>query len=61
MIAPSMANPIALAAALSRVVKIRCPHCGAVKAVDRKPTRDRVCRKCKRHFPDPVSKTLRRR
>lgn len=56
-----MANPIALAAALSRVVKIRCPHCGAVKAVDRKPTRDRVCRKCKRHFPDPVSRSLHRR
>ena len=56
-----MANPFAIAAALSRMLKIKCPHCGHVKAVENRPTRDRVCSKCKKHFPDPVSAKRRRK
>ena len=54
-----MANPFAIAAALSRMLKIKCPHCGQTKLVTNRPTRDRVCSKCRRHFPDPVSKKRR--
>lgn len=51
-----MAGPIVLAAALSRLVKIKCPHCGASKTVDRrKPVKHhRVCSRCHKHFPDPL-------
>jgi uncharacterized protein (DUF983 family) len=48
-----MASPIAIAAALSRLVPITCPHCGAKKAVDRQVRRYRVCARCHRRFPDP--------
>jgi transposase-like protein len=53
-------NPFGLAAALSRVVKITCPHCGYVKAAVRKPVAYRVCPRCHKHFPDPLAKTKRR-
>ena len=56
-----MANPFALAAALARTVKIVCPHCNYAKAVDRKPVTHRVCPRCKKHFPDPVSAKTRRK
>ena len=50
-----MANPIALAAALSRLTKITCPHCGHRKLVARKQAAFRVCPNCKRKFPDPLT------
>lgn len=60
-----MANPFALAAALSRTVTIACPHCGFKKQVDRKPksrpTHHRVCGRCKKQFPDPVAAKLHKR
>lgn len=49
----AMANPIALAAALSRLVAITCPYCGKQKAVDRTPKQFRVCPRCHKRFPDP--------
>ena len=53
-----MAGPIALAAALSRMVAIRCPWCGHRKLVAKspEPLAYRVCPKCKKHFPDPLAK-----
>ena len=51
-----MANPIALAAALARLVQIKCPHCGHQKRVPRKPVVEfRVCPSCKRKFSDPLA------
>ena len=46
-----MAGPFALAAALSRVRRIRCPHCGQEKAVTR-PAAYRVCPRCHRKFTE---------
>lgn len=54
-----MANPFVLAAALARTVAIQCPHCGFKKVVERKPVHHRVCPRCKRQFPDPISATKR--
>jgi ribosomal protein S27E len=50
-----MANPIAMAAAFSRLVTITCPWCKHRKLVTRKPVTHRVCPKCGRHFPDPLA------
>ncbi len=50
-----MANPIALAAALARLVPIKCPYCKHQKRVARKPAEFRLCPKCRRKFPDPLS------
>lgn len=55
-----MANPIAIAAALSRLVTITCPYCKYKKAVVRRPAAHRVCPRCHRHFPDPLSARKRR-
>jgi len=55
-----MASPIALAAALSRLVKITCPHCSHKKTVARAPREFRVCPRCHRQFPDPLAKLKRR-
>jgi len=55
-----MANPIAMAAALSRLVRITCPHCGHKKAVDRNPREFRLCPRCRRQFPDPLTKLKQR-
>lgn len=55
-----MASPIAIAAALSRIVTITCPHCGQKKSVDRQPREFRVCPRCHKHFADPLAKTKRR-
>lgn len=52
-----MAGPIALAAALSRMVTIKCPWCGHAKLVERRPAHHRVCPRCKRQFPDPFAKS----
>jgi transposase-like protein len=51
-----MAGPIALAAALSRIVTIKCPWCKAEKAVARtsKPVAFRKCARCHKTFPDPL-------
>jgi len=48
-----MANPIALAAALSRLVEITCPHCRKKKLVTRAPKQFRICPHCHKRFPDP--------
>lgn len=50
-----MANPIALAAALARLVTIKCPYCKHQKRVPRKPAAFRVCSNCKRQFDDPLT------
>lgn len=50
-----MAHPIALAAALARTTTIVCPYCRAKKVVERKPAHHRVCPRCKRHYPDPLT------
>jgi transposase-like protein len=50
-----MANPIAIAAALSRLVTITCPHCGHRKPVTRRPVAHRTCPRCRRQFPDPLA------
>lgn len=46
---------IMLGTALSRLVTIACPHCGQAKRVERRPVAFRVCPRCHRHFPDPVT------
>lgn len=57
-----MAGPIALAAALSRVVTIKCPWCGHKKAVTRRqPVSHRTCPRCHKHFPDPLAKPKKRK
>lgn len=56
-----MAGPIGMAVALGRIVKIRCPHCGKEKAVERKPTEFRVCPRCGKHYPDPIAAARKRR
>jgi uncharacterized protein (DUF983 family) len=45
-----VAGPIVLASALSRLVRVTCPHCGKVKLVERRPVAYRVCSRCGRHF-----------
>ena len=50
-----MANPIAIAAMLSRMVTITCPHCRHKKVIQKKPAAFRVCPNCKHKFPDPLS------
>jgi transposase-like protein len=49
-----MAGPIALAYALSRVARIRCPWCKFEKVVTRKPVAFRKCPRCHKTFPDPL-------
>jgi ribosomal protein S27E len=56
-----MASPIAIAAALSRLVKITCPHCGHVKTVAGRRATHRVCPRCHKRFPDPLSAPRKRR
>jgi ribosomal protein S27E len=56
-----MVNPIALAAALSRLVTVTCPHCGKKKTVDKRPAEYRVCPRCHKHFTDPKNVSPRRR
>lgn len=52
-----MANPFAIAAALARAkITLRCPHCSFQKTVPRKPAAFRVCPRCKKQFPDPLTK-----
>jgi hypothetical protein len=51
-----MANPIVLAAALSRMVPVKCPWCRYHKLVERTPKQFRVCPRCHKHFPDPLNK-----
>jgi hypothetical protein len=46
---------IHLAAALSRLVLITCPHCGAKKKVERRPVQYRTCARCHRRFDDPLA------
>jgi transposase-like protein len=50
-----MANPIVMAAAFARLVPIKCPHCRHHKLVERIPKAFRVCPRCHKHFPDPIS------
>jgi ribosomal protein L37AE/L43A len=55
-----MAGPIALAAALSRLVTVTCPHCGKHKKVERGRRETRICPRCRRKFADPTWKQKRR-
>ena len=68
----TMANSIALAAALSRIRTIVCPHCGKPKAIvrtDRKPRAYRICPHCHKRIlgriagriPEPPPATTRRK
>jgi transposase-like protein len=50
---------IGLAASLSRLVKITCPHCGHVKAAVRRPVAYRVCPRCHKQFKDPLASKRR--
>jgi len=55
-----MANPFAIAAALRRgTATIVCPHCGLKKVVARAPAHHRVCPRCKKQFPDPLTPKAR--
>jgi ribosomal protein L37AE/L43A len=56
-----MAGPIALAAALSRLVTVTCPHCGQKKKVERGRREHRICPRCHKRYPDPTWKRSRRR
>jgi transposase-like protein len=50
-------DAIGVAAALAaRFADISCPHCGHVKRVERRPAARRVCPKCRRQFPDPLTR-----
>jgi transposase-like protein len=44
-----------IAAALSRLVTITCPHCGHKKQVERRAVAFRSCPKCHRRFDDPIA------
>jgi transposase-like protein len=56
-----MAGAIGVAAVLrARMVNIRCPHCGHIKRVERKPAARRVCPRCRRQFPDPLTVPAKR-
>jgi len=55
-----MAHPIAMIVALSRLVKVTCPHCSHKKSVERVAREFRVCPRCHRQFPDPLAKLKRR-
>ncbi len=55
-----MANPFVIAAALRRgTATITCPHCGLKKVVARTPAHHRVCARCKKQFPDPLTAKAR--
>ena len=55
-----MANPFAIAAALRRgTATIVCPLCGLKKVVARTPTHHRVCLRCKKQYPDPLTPKAR--
>jgi transposase-like protein len=56
-----VANPIALAAALSRLVAITCPYCRRKKMVERAPKQFRTCPHCHKRFPDPLTRSKPRR
>ena len=56
-----MANPIALAAAFSRLVSITCPYCRHKRLVDRKPAAFRVCPICHKRFTDPLKPRPRKK
>jgi hypothetical protein len=51
-----MANPIALSAALARLVEITCPHCRKKKLIARAPKQFRTCPRCHKRFADPLRK-----
>ncbi len=52
-----------MAAALSRMVKVQCPHCRHHKLVERRPVAFRLCPRCHHRFADPLGggRTTRRR
>jgi transposase-like protein len=56
-----VANPFALAAALSRTTTIECPFCHLKKVVEKKPTHHRVCPRCKKQYPDPLTAKARKK
>jgi ribosomal protein S27E len=51
-----MANPFVLAGVLgANLVAIRCPHCGHIKRVAKKPVKYRLCPRCRHQFADPMT------
>jgi rubrerythrin len=55
-----MGGAIAIAAALAaRRGELRCPHCGHVHRVDRRPVAYRVCPRCRERFPEPGAASRR--
>ena len=44
-----------LAAAMSRIVTLTCPHCGKKKRAERRSVSYRLCPHCHRRFPDPIA------
>ena len=56
-----MANPFVIAAALGRTTTITCPYCKAKKLVEKKPAHHRVCPRCHKHFPDPLTPKAKRK
>ena len=51
-----VANPIAIAAILSRLTTVTCPHCGKKKTIDKKPREFRICPRCHKRFDAPPRK-----
>lgn len=56
-----MANPFAIAAAMSRLVPVKCPYCRYHKLVEREPKAFRVCPRCHKQFPDPLSARMKKK
>lgn len=57
-----MAGYIAMAAALSRIVTIRCPWCKHAKKVERgRNVQYRTCPRCHKRFEDPLNARLKKR
>lgn len=57
-----MAGYIAMAAALSRLITIRCPWCKHAKKVERgRKVQFRVCPRCGKRFDDPLTARPKKR
>ncbi len=57
-----MAGFIAMSAALSRLITVRCPHCGQQKKVERgRKVAFRLCPRCHKRFDDPLAQRAKKR
>ena len=55
-----IASPVILIAAFGRLVRVKCPHCGHHKVVDRAPKQFRICPHCHKPYPDPLTKKAKK-